>query len=108
AKLSRAPFLMADLSFTNQGSSAASPDASTTLNNAAIAASVGSNALTVALKTKAGTDATSADVVQVAFRSATQATGTYVVRSITGALSVVVSSGSTLGHLSALSQYIYV
>jgi hypothetical protein len=78
------------------------------LLNAVVTASVGSNALTLALKTEAGTDATSTDVIKIAFRSATLADGDYEVVSVTGALSTVVSSGSTLGHVSGAEWPIYV
>ncbi len=76
--------------------------------NISVTTSVGSSALTVAIKTDAGTDATSLDVINVAMRNATSATGTYLIRTITGALSMVVSSGSTLGHANAIAAYIYV
>lgn len=78
------------------------------LINLSLAASVASHALTVSLKTGAGSTASATDPAYVGFRSATSATGTYALRSITGALSVVVSSGSTLGHASSTNQYIYV
>ena len=83
-------------------------DSSNDCQNLSVTTSVGSSALTVAIKTDAGTDATSLDVINVAMRNATSATGTYLVRTITGALSMVVSSGSTLGHTSAIAAYIYV
>jgi hypothetical protein len=67
------------------------------LQNAVLAASVSGNALTFALKTKAGTDPSASDPVKVAFRSATLTDGAYVVRSITAALSLTISAGSTLG-----------
>ncbi len=75
--------------------------------NYAFTASVGSSALTVALKSAAGTDASSTDVIKIPFRHATVTTGTPVVVNVTGALSVVVSSGSTLGHRSATDHWIY-
>lgn len=75
--------------------------------NYAFTAAVGSNALTVALKSAAGTDASSTDVIKIPFRHATLTNGTPVVVNVTGALSVVVSSGSTLGHRSATDHWIY-
>lgn len=87
---------------------ATSPDASDELSNLALACSVAASALTVSLKTKAGTDASSGSPVKIGFRSSTAATGTYNQRTVTSSLSVVVSSGSTLGHASAVAQYIYV
>lgn len=83
-------------------------DSALDIKNLEIAASVGASALTVALKTGDGGDPDSGDPVNIAFRSSTEATGSYTIRSVTGALSVVVSSGSTLGHVSSVSYPIYV
>lgn len=83
-------------------------DSSRQLANLGLAASVAGNALTIALKTKAGTDPTTSDRVQVGFRSSTVTAGTYNIRTITGALSVTVSSGSTLGQVNAQPQYVWV
>lgn len=88
--------------------SAGGSDSSLDLKNLGISTSVGSNALTVALKTKAGSDPSGGDAVSVGFRNATASTGTYNVRSVSSALSVTVSSGSTLGHMSNIATYIYV
>lgn len=90
------------------GSGAASQNHSYLVSNLGIAASVGSSALTIAIKTSAGSDATAGDKVSVAFRNATAATGQFSLVDITGALSLVISSGSTLGQISAVSAYIYV
>lgn len=65
--------------------------------NGTITATVNANALTIAIKTKAGTDPSSVDPVLVYFRNATAGTGDYTVISITAATSLVLSSGSTLG-----------
>ncbi len=65
--------------------------------NATIVESHSANAVTYSLKTLAGTDPTSGDPVKAYFRNATAGTGNYVERSITAALSLTVSSGSTLG-----------
>lgn len=88
-------------------------DATTTtqaddLKNLTLATSVGSNALTIALKTKGGTDASASDPITIGMRNATSSTGTYNQRQVTGSLSLVISSGSTLGHTSAVDGYIYV
>ncbi len=77
-------------------------------NNLALAASVGSSALTIALKTKGGSDPSGGSPVMIGFRDATSATGTYNVRSVTAALSITVTSGATLGHVSAKMGYIYI
>lgn len=78
------------------------------LNNMSLTATVGSNALTIALKTAAGTNASSTDPIVVGFRSATPATGTYSQVAIAAAMSTVVSSGSTAGFTSGQIQYLYV
>lgn len=86
------------------------PVAPQELYNIGLSASVGSNALTIALKQADGTTdcSTGTAACKIAFRSATQATGSVTERSVTSSLSVVVSSGSTLGHVSSVAEYIYV
>lgn len=79
------------------------------INNVGLATSVSSNALTIALKTSDGsTNASGGDPASIAFRSSTITSGAFNVRSITGALSITVSSGSTLGHADGVDQNIYV
>jgi hypothetical protein len=84
------------------------PDQSYEISNLSIAASVAASALTISLKDKAGSDPSGASIVKIGFRNSTVATGTYNQRSVSSALSVVVSSGSTLGHANGVAQYIYV
>lgn len=76
--------------------------------NYSIACSVASSALTIALKDASGSDASSTSPIYVQFRNATAATGTPVTRTVTGALSTVISSGSTAGHSDGGTHYIYV
>lgn len=90
------------------GGGGSSVDLPNELTNLGLAASVGSNALTVALKQKDGTDASVGSPVKIAFRDVTATNGQYVQRTVTSALSVVVSSGSTLGHVSNSDQYVHV
>jgi hypothetical protein len=78
------------------------------ISNLALATSVSSSAMTVALKTQAGSDPASSDKVQISFRNSTAATGTYTTRNVTGSLSITINSGATLGHVSAKDQYIWV
>lgn len=78
------------------------------IDNLALATSVGSNALTISLKTKGAADPSSGSPTQIGFRNSTAATGTYNVRSATAATSLVISSGSTLGHSSGSPSWIYV
>jgi hypothetical protein len=87
---------------------ASAPSSSDELSNLTLAASVSGNALTIALKDSSGSDASAGSPVKIGFRNATPATGTYTQRSVTGALSLVISSGSTLGHASGATHYIYV
>lgn len=60
------------------------------------------NALTINIKTKAGTDPSATDPVLVVFRNSSLTTSGYVVRSITAATSITISSGSTLGSINAI------
>lgn len=73
------------------------PDGPATLNNFTLALSVGANALTVAIKDKAGNDPTAISPVRISFRNATAGSGDYTVLTLTSATSFTVSSGSTLG-----------
>lgn len=68
------------------------------LENATIACSRASNAETFALKTLAGTDPSASDPVRIAFA---KTDGTFEVLEATAALSLTVSSGSTLGAVDA-------
>lgn len=78
--------------------------------NLGLACSVGSSALTVALKQADGSTnpSTGAAAVKIAFRSSTATSGAYNQRSVTAALSLVVSSGSTLGTVSGVAATLYV
>jgi hypothetical protein len=73
-----------------------------------LAATVGSKALTVAIKGVDGNDPSATNIVSIPFRSATLTTGTPVTRDITSPLSIVLSSGSTLGFTAAVAGRIYV
>jgi hypothetical protein len=78
------------------------------LLNGTLVPSVGSSALTITLKTKAGATPSVTDPVLIVFRSATAATGDYTVLRVTAALSLVVSSGSTLGTANATAFRLWV
>mgnify|MGYP001573025427 CR=1 FL=1 len=77
------------------------------IGNCSFTATVATKALTIALKDKSGANPSATSPCLVGFRSATLTTGTYVVRSVTAALSVVLSSGSTLGFTAAQADKIY-
>lgn len=90
------------------GGGGGAADTSNAVTNLAIAATVGSNALTIALKNQAGNDPTGGDPVSISFREATLTNGSYTSRDVTSALSLVVSSGSTLGTASGVEHLLYV
>lgn len=73
-----------------------------------IAVSVGSNALTIALKQADGTDPTADEPVYVSFRASTLTDGKQVIRAVTSALSLTIPSGATFGFTSAVADNIYV
>lgn len=76
--------------------------------NASFTVTMAANAVTIALKTAAGADASATDPISITFRHGTATNGTYVVRTVTGALSTVISSGSTGGTLNGAVSRIYV
>lgn len=90
------------------GTLALAQDSAGEITNLALAATVAASAMTVALKTKAGTDAATTDIVKIGFRNATAATGTYVQRTVTGALSIVIPSTATMGSTNANPNWVYV
>lgn len=79
------------------------------LQNVGLAQSVSSNALTISLKQADGSTNPTSGVgaVKIGFRSATDTSGAFNLRSVTSALSLTISSGSTLGHTSGISWDIY-
>lgn len=79
------------------------------MENAGIASSVTSNALTVSLKQDDGSsDPTAGSPAKIAFRSSTATSGAYNLRSVTSALSLTVPVGATLGHLANAERDVYV
>jgi len=74
------------------------------IRNLSLVASVAANALTIALKTKAGTDATATDKISIPFRSATAANGDFATVDVTSASSLVISNGSTLGSVADIAN----
>lgn len=79
-------------------------------DNLGLALSVGSSALTIALKQADGSTnpSTGTAAVKMGFRSTTITAGSYTYVSATAATSVVVPSGATLGLSSGSNVYIYV
>jgi hypothetical protein len=80
----------------------------TDLQNCSITASVAGNALTVALKDAAGSDPSAGSPCKIAFRSATATSGVVSLVSVTSALSVVVSNGSSLGGTVSVNSNVMV
>lgn len=77
------------------------------INNLSFNTSVAASALTIDIKTQAGTDPTAADIIYLGMRNPTITTGNYNLRSIIAALSLVVPSGATLGTSSGVEDYLY-
>lgn len=78
------------------------------MRNVGLAASAGSSALTIALKGADGNDPSVTNPVTISFRSATGTTGTPIQYTITSALSLVISSGSTMGVTSSTAFRIWI
>jgi hypothetical protein len=78
------------------------------LENVGLSVTVGSNNITIALKDADGNDPAPGSPARIGFRSATLTTGTPVFREVTAALSMSVTSGSTLGFGNSESGRLYV
>ena len=79
------------------------------IENAGLETTIGASALTISLKIADGsTDPSGGGEVKVSFRDPTIANGGYNIRSITSALSTVISSGSTAGHSNNAKEFLYV
>ena len=77
--------------------------------NIGLAASVGSNALTIELKQKDGlTNPTSLAPSTISFRKATVTDGGFDIVKITSALSITIPSGTTIGTQDGVAETIYV
>lgn len=87
---------------------ASAPSSANEYSNCSISASVGSNALTIALKDSSGSDPSALSACKIGFRSTTASTGTYSQVAVTAATSVTVSSGSTLGTTDAAAAMLYI
>jgi hypothetical protein len=86
------------------------PSAGAVIINGKISRSVSGNALTIAVKTLADADPSSTSPVYILMPTATSNVldGGYAVRTITGAVSMTVSSGSTLGQTDAVACPVYI
>lgn len=89
--------LEAQIVFVETDVSNVAASAHSYLVNGTLATSVSSNALTISLKTIAGADPSSTDIVRAIFRDVTAATADYTTVQVTAATSLTISNGSTLG-----------
>lgn len=76
--------------------------------NYSLVASVSANALTIALKGADGNDPSATNKVTLEFKNSTSATGTPSFGDAAAVTSLVVSSGSTLGHANGVNEFIHV
>jgi hypothetical protein len=76
------------------------------LINGTVTATPTANALVIAIKALDGTDPSASNPVLCVFRNTPITSGSYVVRSITAATSLTISSGSTLGTTSGVESTI--
>jgi hypothetical protein len=105
-----AQVLQSDSTSTNGISwvtAATSADQSYEINNLGASVVSAANALTIALKTKSGSDPSAGSPVKIGFKSSAT-NGQYNQRTVSGALSMAVSSGSTLGQSNLTTEYGYI
>lgn len=76
--------------------------------NGQLSFSVSASILTIAVKNDDGSDPSASNPVFVRVRQGNPPNGTHTVRKITGALSVTISNGSTLGHANGIVAPVYV
>lgn len=94
--------------FQSQASSSSSAgNVNIVPTNLGASSSVAASALTINLVQASGSTADSTNVITIPMRSSTATSGVINYRTVTGALSIVVSSGSTLGHANGKLEYIY-
>jgi hypothetical protein len=87
---------------------ASAPSSSLELSNFSIAASVGSNNLTIAFKDAGGSDCSAGSQAKIGFRSTTATSGAYSQRSLAAAASLVISNGSSLALAASRAGFIFV
>lgn len=68
----------------------------------------GAHTLTISVLGADGNALSSSNVLECSFRSSTSATGTPALRTATSISSLVISSGSTLGHASGVGMWIFI
>ena len=78
------------------------------LRNGSLVCSVGSSALTIAIKGVDGNDPSATNPVYAVIRNATVANGDYSLITITAATSLVISSGSTVGATNSVAFRLWI
>jgi hypothetical protein len=78
------------------------------MENGRLVVTMAANAVTIALKGNDGNDPSATNPVRITFRSSSLTSSAYVTRTISAALSTVISSGSTGGTVNAIPARIYV
>lgn len=99
---------LSGLSATTSGIGYLNTHSAYQLSNVSIDTTVGANALTVKVFTANGSNASTTNPIIVSFRSTPVNLTDVVLRSVTSSLSMVISSGSTLGQTSGQPSYIWV
>jgi len=77
------------------------------IHNLSVVPTVGSNALTMNIKTRAGAAPAAADPVMISQRNAVAGSGDFLFRKMTAAVALTVSSGSTLGTANNDQSFLY-
>jgi hypothetical protein len=85
----------------------ASSSAAGGVKNLGLAFTVGANALSASVVTATGSTPTPGAPIEVAMRSSNATLGTFNVRTITAALALTISSGSTLYHVNGITSRIH-
>lgn len=85
-------------------------NSSETVTNLGLSTSVSSSALTISLKQKDGSTnpAAGSGAVYASFLTTTSGAASFATVSVTSALSMTLTTNATLGHASAVNEYIYV
>jgi hypothetical protein len=78
------------------------------LRNYGLAATASAGALTVSLKSNAGSDASSIDKVNLTFSNNGSTTGTYTAVDVTAALSLTITASASLGFSSTATNRVFV
>lgn len=95
--------------FNDIASGVSSPVQSYGLINVGLSTSVSANAMTIALKQSDGsTDATGGSPATIALRSSTVTSGAFNQRNVTGALSITIPSGTTIGTVNGVTSTVYI